>query len=165
MGACSSVPEPQCFWLDAAYKLQRRIARGGQADIWLGESLSDGKQYALKLIPRGMPHQLVEALVSEVQCGVAAAASSVACVPMHELLLTKTHLVIALPYVAGGTLESYCRRVKMDEMTARFLFRQLVSVLAYLHARGIAYRVRAYRLSVDCRVRPLTSHDGGFHRT
>ena len=37
----------------------------------------------------------------------------------HELLLTDTHVILAMEYSAGGTLEGYCADHKVDEHTAR----------------------------------------------
>eukprot|EP00775_Hariotina_reticulata_P006016 gene6016-6254_t len=57
-----------------------------------------------------------------------------------ELVLSGSHLTLALKLCNGGTLESYCKKHYISEDLACYLLRQLVAVVKHLHSREIAYR-------------------------
>jgi serine/threonine protein kinase len=78
--------------------------------------------------------------VHEVQLSLLLGTTHVNVVRPHELLLTRTHVVLATAYERGGTLAAYCERHRVDEATACYFFRQLCSALAFCHAQGVAFR-------------------------
>jgi serine/threonine-protein kinase SRK2 len=80
------------------------------------------------------------ALSREVQCSLELGATHVNVIRPHELLLTRSHVVLATQYARGGTLASYCATHRVDELAACFFFRQFVAALAHCHAREICYR-------------------------
>jgi 5'-AMP-activated protein kinase catalytic alpha subunit len=69
---------------------------------------------------------------------------------LREVLLTPSHTALVLDYAAGGTVfdrlashapvaqqqEALC----VPEPTARFMFKQLASTMAFLHSNHIAHR-------------------------
>ena len=144
MGACWSsgycVALAPDFGVSGSYKLVRHVGGGGEAEVWLGEELSTKERFALKMIPRNLKAWQATAVAREVQCSLELGATHVNVIRPHELLLTKTHVVLATQYARGGTLSAYCEKHKIDEPTACYFFRQFVAALAHCHARKICYR-------------------------
>ena len=87
----------------------------------------------------------------QIQAGVGA--GHVGVLPLKEVLLTPTHTALVLDYAAGGTVfdrlasqraaqqqAQQPQQLCMPEGSARFLFRQLASTVAFLHSNHIAHR-------------------------
>lgn len=62
-------------------------------------------------------------------------------VKLFETFETGRHILLVMELCAGGDLLNYVRkRKKLDEPTAKYLFKQLIEGLGYLHARNILHR-------------------------
>ena len=62
-------------------------------------------------------------------------------VKLFETFETGRHSLLVMELCAGGDLLNYVRkRKKLDEDIAKYLFKQLVEGLGYLHARNILHR-------------------------
>ena len=62
-------------------------------------------------------------------------------VKLFETFETGRHILLVMELCAGGDLLNYVRkRKKLDEDIAKYLFKQLVEGLGYLHARNILHR-------------------------
>ncbi|KAJ4849322.1 Serine/threonine-protein kinase sapk3 [Turnera subulata] len=62
-------------------------------------------------------------------------------VRFKEVLLTPTHLAIAMEYAAGGELfAKICSAGRFSEDEARFFFQQLISGVSYCHSMEICHR-------------------------
>ena len=58
-----------------------------------------------------------------------------------EVMLTPTHLAIVMEYAAGGELfNRIASKGRFSEDEARYFFQQLISGVAYCHAKGVAHR-------------------------
>jgi serine/threonine-protein kinase SRK2 len=58
-----------------------------------------------------------------------------------EVVLTKTHLAIAMEYASGGELfDRILKKGKFCEAEGRYFFQQLISGVAHCHAKGVAHR-------------------------
>eukprot|EP00249_Psilotum_nudum_P014734 c24975_g1_i2 orf=298-1374(+) len=59
----------------------------------------------------------------------------------REVMLTPTHLAIAMEYAAGGELfERICKAGRFGEDEARFFFQQLISGVSYCHRMQVCHR-------------------------
>jgi serine/threonine-protein kinase SRK2 len=57
------------------------------------------------------------------------------------VVLTPTHIAIAMEYAAGGELfERICSAGRFSEDEARYFFQQLISGVSYCHAMQICHR-------------------------
>lgn len=62
-------------------------------------------------------------------------------VKLFETFETGRHILLVMELCAGGDLLNYVRkRKKLDEETAKYLFKQLIEGLGYLHTRNILHR-------------------------
>jgi serine/threonine-protein kinase SRK2 len=58
-----------------------------------------------------------------------------------EVILTPTHLAIAMEYASGGELfERICSAGRFNEDEARFFFQQLISGVSYCHSMQVCHR-------------------------
>ena len=62
-------------------------------------------------------------------------------VKLFETFETGRHILLVMELCAGGDLLNYVRkRKKLDEQSAKYLFKQLIEGLGYLHARNVLHR-------------------------
>lgn len=62
-------------------------------------------------------------------------------VKIYETFETPKYLIIIMEYVCGGDLLSYVRkRSKLNEPVAKYIFRQLIEIIIYIHSRNIIHR-------------------------
>jgi 5'-AMP-activated protein kinase catalytic alpha subunit len=62
-------------------------------------------------------------------------------VKLYETFETDRHLLLILEYVGGGDLLSFVRkRNKLNEPTAKFIFRQIIEAIQYIHSRSVVHR-------------------------
>lgn len=62
-------------------------------------------------------------------------------VRFREVILTPTHLAIAMEYASGGELfERICNAGRFSEDEARFFFQQLISGVSYCHSMQVCHR-------------------------
>lgn len=62
-------------------------------------------------------------------------------VRIYETFETEKYLMIVLEYVGGGDLLSFLKkRTKVNETICRFLFKQLIEGLKYMHSQGVIHR-------------------------
>lgn len=144
MGACLSSPSlTSRFGLDGVYVVDRLLARGGQGTVWLAhpaDTADADKDVALKCTQRGsLSHQFAAQLAHEIQLTLFLGASHVHVARPRELLVTSSHLVLAMRFSPGGTLEALARNRSVGEAEAQYYVSQLVSALEYCHSVGVAW--------------------------
>ena len=139
-GRCLGAPVGR--GLNGAYKLLHCVGRGAEAEVWLAEEQDTGERYALKIIPRAYCQEAwrAQALIREVLCSLELGAQHVHIIQPYELLLTRTHVVLATAYAPGGTLARYCSTHQVDEHTALYFFRQLVAAIRFCHSKKVIFR-------------------------
>ncbi|WOL20585.1 hypothetical protein Cni_G29390 [Canna indica] len=71
-------------------------------------------------------------------------------VQLFEVMATKTKIYFVMEYVRGGELFSRVAKGRLLEETARRYFQQLISAVAFCHARGVFHRdLKPENLLVD----------------
>jgi serine/threonine protein kinase len=64
-------------------------------------------------------------------------------VKLYDVVETDSQVVLVLEYIEGGSTHGYLKSKpnrRMDELTAKRIFYQLMSALDYLHSKCIAHR-------------------------
>lgn len=128
MGCCQSNQPPQ---LEPVFTSVRKLGSGTFADVC-------GEEVAVKLIRRGFDDFEARHISYEIQLQSLVASPHV--VELKQLLLTKQYLGLVLEYIPSGTLDRYCKRHPPDEEVARFLLRQMVTCVSFLHKLQVVHR-------------------------
>src|SRR5688572_29833766 len=121
------------------WTVEREIARGGMATVYLGRDPA-GARVAIKV----MHPRLVDALGTERflrEIAVMRAMSHPLILPLQQSGEVAGALYYVMPYVAGETLAQRLerdRRLPVDEAVR--LTRDIASALGYAHARGTLHR-------------------------
>lgn len=62
-------------------------------------------------------------------------------VKLYETFETKRHMLLSMELCAGGDLLNYVRkRKKLDEVSAKIIFKQIIEGLGYIHRKRILHR-------------------------
>mmetsp|Transcript_4741 Transcript_4741/g.11879 ORF Transcript_4741/g.11879 Transcript_4741/m.11879 type:complete len:448 (+) Transcript_4741:393-1736(+) len=137
MGCCASAHQA-LEALEPVFRPIRRLGRGTFADVWLCEAVHSGEKVAVKLIKRGFDDFQAQHISYEIQLQSLVASPHV--VGLKQLLLTRAHLGLVLEYVPSGTLDRYCKAHPPDEEMARYLLRQMVVCVSFLHGMQVVHR-------------------------
>jgi serine/threonine-protein kinase len=121
------------------WTVEREIARGGMATVYLGRD-RDGARVAIKI----MDPRLADALGAERflrEIGVVRAMDHPLIVPLLDSGETAGSLYYVMPYVAGETLAQRLQRERrIPPGEAVRLSLDIASALGYAHARGVLHR-------------------------
>jgi len=126
--------------LGARYRLERRIASGGMATVWLAHDTQLERDVAVKVLSDVLTEKpgYVERFRREAR--VAARLSNPNLVGLLDYSGEAERPYIAMEYVAGGTLADRIAAGETDAIDSRRLARQLLSALAAIHAAGVVHR-------------------------
>jgi len=62
-------------------------------------------------------------------------------VKYFERIETEKHILLIMEYISGGDLLTFVRRrTKLNELTAKFIFKQIVESVYYIHEQGFCHR-------------------------
>lgn len=121
------------------YHVERLLARGGMAEVYLAEQLSLGRQVAIKVMDAhsGDP-DFAERFLHEAR--LLASLNHANLVTIHEFgQLDSGRLFLVMEYLPGGDLEHRLEERITEEQAMRVL-RELVSALRFVHSKGIVHR-------------------------
>ncbi|KAI8111533.1 hypothetical protein M9435_004033 [Picochlorum sp. BPE23] len=129
------------------YSLIRAIGKGGTSTVWLAHDNEFDEEVAIKLYSRPLPESDMLMVYNEVVIGsTSARVGSTHLCAARSVFLTESHLGIVMEAAQGGNLAeyvsdsvSYLNRkgrggLALDEDTARFVFKQLIASVAYMHS-------------------------------
>lgn len=125
------------------YRLGRLLGRGSFAKVYEATSLDDGADVAIKIIDKTRPITLtMEPQIMREVAAMKKLRSHPNVLKIHEVMATKTKIFLVMDLADGGDLFSKLRRRggRLQEISARRHFRQLVSALRYCHENGVAHR-------------------------
>jgi eukaryotic-like serine/threonine-protein kinase len=126
------------------YRLIRELGRGGMGAVWLAER-NDGalkRQVALKLPHSNLPHRkLAERFARERDILAALVHPHVARLYDAGVAVTpQGQPYLALEYVDGQPLNSYCEERQLDLPARLALFLQVLSAVQYAHGQLVVHR-------------------------
>jgi serine/threonine protein kinase len=134
------MPETEQFRI-RDYQVEKAIARGGMATVYLATDLRSGRKVALKQI---LPHiaedrEFIERFRHEVRIHSQLRHPNI--LEILEFADGPTDYFIAMEYVDGGTLKFLLDRLrKFPTEIALFVTREVLRGLSAAHARGIIHR-------------------------
>lgn len=121
------------------YKIDRLIAKGGMAEVYLAEQLSLGREVAIKVMDaRAGDQDFAERFLHEARLVATLNHSNL--VTIYDFgQLEGGRLFLSMEYLQGGDLEE--RLIQgVSEETALRILRELVSALKFVHSKGIIHR-------------------------
>jgi serine/threonine protein kinase len=126
--------------LGARYRLERRIASGGMATVWLARDTQLERDVAVKVLSDVFTEKSGYVARFRREARVAARLSNPSLVGMLDYSDESERPYIVMEYVAGGTLADRITAGKAEEVDPQRLARQLLSALAAIHAAGVVHR-------------------------
>jgi len=126
--------------LSGRYALERELARGGMATVYLARSIGDSQLAAIKVMHPALAAELGhERFLREI--AIAASMAHPLIVPLAESGAADGVLYYVMPYVEGETLHDRLQREKQLPLgDALRIARDVAAALGYAHARGVLHR-------------------------
>lgn len=123
------------------YKFGRLLGRGAFGKVNLGLHIASGRLVAVKSFNKNRlaSENAKKKIFHETNLMKNLKHNSI--VKIFEVLESQKYILIILEYVCGGDLLSFVRkRTKLNETTAKFIFRQIMEALQYIHSQGVIHR-------------------------
>ena len=123
------------------YRAGKMLGRGAFGKVSLGMHRLTRKLVALKAINKEyMTDQKQKSKVMH-EVGILLRLRHCSVVKLYETFETKRHMLLVMEMCAGGDLLNYVRkRKKLDEDSAKVIFRQIIEGLGYIHRKRILHR-------------------------
>ena len=124
------------------YKYGRLLGKGAFGKVNLCLHVLTGRLVAIKSINKtklkNERHKQKIQLETSIMKSLS---SSNYIVKIYETYQTKKHFCIVMEYICAGDLLSYIRkRSKLNEQIAKFIFKQIILSLQYIHSQNIVHR-------------------------
>jgi serine/threonine protein kinase len=132
------------------YELGRILGHGTFAKVYHARHVETGESVAIKVLDK--EKAVRSGLVSHIKREIAVLrrVRHPNIVHLFEVMATKTKIYFVMELVCGGELFSRVSKGRLREDTARRYFQQLVSAVAFCHARGVFHRdLKPENLLVD----------------
>lgn len=117
------------------------LGRGAFGKVNLGLHVLTGRLVAIKSFNKSnIPNDRAKKkILQEVKLMQKLKQNSV--VKIYETFETPKYLVIIMEYISGGDLLSFVKkRNKLNESSARYIFRQLITALELIHSQNVVHR-------------------------
>jgi serine/threonine-protein kinase len=133
-------PGPLAEALSDRYALERELARGGMATVYLAREVQDQRLVAIKVM-----HPLLAAELGPErfrrEIAVASSMAHPLIVPLRESGVAGGLLYYVMPYVEGESLYERLQRERRVPLgDALRITRDVAEALGYAHARGVLHR-------------------------
>ncbi|GAB6028454.1 hypothetical protein CHUAL_002615 [Chamberlinius hualienensis] len=125
--------------LEDSYTLYETIGSGGFAKVKLAVHNLTGEKVAIKIMEKkklgdDLPRVRLEIIALKTLCHRHICS-------LYQVIETNSKIFLVMEHCSGGELFDYIvERDRLDENEARLFFKQIVSSIGYLHARGYAHR-------------------------
>jgi serine/threonine protein kinase len=122
------------------YRLERRIASGGMATVWLARDTQLDRDVAVKVLSDVLADNPSYTERFRREARVAARLSDPNLVRMFDYSGETERPYIVMEHIPGGTLADQIAADKADEVDPDRLARELLGALATIHAAGVVHR-------------------------
>jgi len=123
------------------YRAGKMLGRGAFGKVNLGMHKLTRKLIAIKSINKEYLSEEKQRskIMHEVNLLLSLRHQSV--VKLYETFETSRHIMLVMELCAGGDLLNFVRkRKKLDEMTGKIIFKQVIEGIAYVHSRKVLHR-------------------------
>ncbi|HEX2902954.1 MAG TPA: protein kinase [Jatrophihabitans sp.] len=119
------------------YRLERRLGRGSQGEVWLAERVSSGERVALKWLPLGAPDADAAA---RSEAALLARLDHPNLIALREFRICEDGCVLVLELAEAGTLANLLRRRgKLTAAEVVATISPVAAALAHAHDAGILH--------------------------
>jgi serine/threonine protein kinase len=123
------------------YKIGRLLGRGAFGKVNLGLHTASGRLVAIKSFNKSRLYSESARKKIYYETNLMKNLKHNSIVKIFEIIESPRYILIILEFVCGGDLLSFVRkRTKLNEQTAKFIFRQIVEALRYIHSQNIIHR-------------------------
>jgi eukaryotic-like serine/threonine-protein kinase len=122
------------------YRLERVIATGGMATVWLARDDELERDVAVKILSDVLAENKTYAERFRREARVAAGLSDPSLVRMFDYSGSAERPYLVMEYVAGGTLADRIAAGTAADVDAERLARELLAALAAIHEAGVVHR-------------------------
>ncbi|KAK3163349.1 hypothetical protein QOZ80_1AG0002480 [Eleusine coracana subsp. coracana] len=158
------------------YEVGKLLGQGNFAKVYHARNVRTGQEVAIKVMEKEKIFR--NGLTSHIKREIAVLrrVRHPHIVQLYEVMATKLRIYFVMEYVRGGELFARVAQGRLKESDARRYFQQLVSAVAFCHARGVFHRdIKPENLLVDdagdlkvsdfglSAVAEQMRHDGLFH--
>ncbi|KAH7657766.1 Non-specific serine/threonine protein kinase protein [Dioscorea alata] len=158
------------------YEVGKLLGHGSFAKVYHARNARTGESVAIKVIDK--EKILKRGLIAHIkrEISILRRVRHPNIVHLHEVMATKAKIYFVMEFVRGGELFSRVAKGRLSEDTARRYFQQLISAVAFCHARGVFHRdIKPENLLLDengdlkvsdfglSAVADQTHQDGLFH--
>ncbi len=121
------------------YQIERMLAQGGMAEVYLAVQLSLGRKVAIKVLDTmAADHEFAERFLNEARLVAALNHSNL--ITIYDFgQLDGGKLYLTMEYLQGGDLEERLSKGLAEKNVLRIM-RELASVLRFVHSNGIIHR-------------------------
>jgi eukaryotic-like serine/threonine-protein kinase len=126
--------------LGGRYVLERRIAAGGMATIWLGRDEELQRPIAVKVLSDVLAEDPAYVARFQREAQLAAGLSHPNLVRVFDFSKESERPYLVMEYVDAGTLADRIAANRADEVDPRRLARELLGALALIHRAGVVHR-------------------------
>lgn len=119
------------------YSIERHLARGGMADVFLARDQQRGDEVAIKLVLQGLGEQS-DRFLREAQAMTTLHHPHI--LPGLSSGAYENWYYLVMPYMAHGSLRDLLQRGPLPLTHVEVLLRQIVEAVHFAHERGILHR-------------------------
>ncbi|EPS61661.1 hypothetical protein M569_13134, partial [Genlisea aurea] len=138
------VSKPPCMkkglLLLGRYEQGKLLGHGTFAKVYVAKDVKTGESVAIKVIDK--EKVLKVGLIAHVkrEISILRRVRHPNIVQLFEVMATKSKIFFVMEYVKGGELFNKVSKGRLKEEVARKYFQQLISAVAFCHARGVYHR-------------------------
>lgn len=122
------------------YVVERKLARGGMAEIYLAHDPHTERQVAIKVMPYQFNFNDEFRIRFKREAKVIAALEHGSITPVYDFGEQSEQLYIVMRYMAGGSLTQRMRQGSLEPDETLSIAARLAAALDYVHQRGIVHR-------------------------
>ncbi|GJY22889.1 CBL-interacting serine/threonine-protein kinase 12-like protein [Tanacetum coccineum] len=122
------------------FEIGKLLGHGSFAKVYLARNVTTNEYVAIKVIDKEkiMKGGLIAHIKREISILRRVRHPNI--VQLFEVMATKTKIFFVMEYVKGGELFNKVAKGRLKEEIARKYFQQLISAVAFCHARGVFHR-------------------------
>ncbi|WOL02084.1 CBL-interacting serine/threonine-protein kinase 12-like [Canna indica] len=126
--------------LQGRYEVGRLLGHGTFAKVYHARHAGTGESVAIKVLDKEKILQSGLVAHTKREIAILRRVRHPNIVHLHEVMATKTKIYFVMELVRGGELFARVAKGRLPEPAARRYFQQLISAVAFCHARGVYHR-------------------------